>query len=96
MQKVKAAARTVTLSTDPGMVASALSTGSGFDLRSIKPGMLVETELDKVLPNGITVSTRHSEELPVVLRNEISPGRGWSWLHRSLLCGGHYGFPRIR
>lgn len=55
-QTVKAAARTVTLSADPTLVSSALAKGTAFDLRSLKPGMLVETIVDSVLSNGILVS----------------------------------------
>lgn len=55
-QTVKAAARTVTLSSDPSLVASAVAKGTAFDLRSLKPGMLVDTIVDSVLPNGILVS----------------------------------------
>ena len=56
VQTVKAAARTVTLSADPSLVSSALAKGTAFDLRSLKPGMLVETIVDSVLSNGILVS----------------------------------------
>lgn len=56
---MKAAARTVTLSADPSLVASALAKGTAFDLRSLKPGMLVDTIVDSVLSNGILVSQEH-------------------------------------
>ncbi|CAM9916716.1 unnamed protein product, partial [Ectocarpus fasciculatus] len=52
----EAAARTVTLTADPSLVASAVAKGTSFDLRSLKPGMLVETIVDSVLSNGILVS----------------------------------------
>ena len=55
-QAVKAAARTVTLSADPSLVASAVAGGTAFDLRSLKPGMLVDTIVDTVVSNGMLVS----------------------------------------
>lgn len=53
---VKTAARTITLSAETELVASAVTKGTGFDLRSLKPGMLVDTIVDSVLSNGILVS----------------------------------------
>lgn len=55
LQTVKAAARTVTLSADPLLVASAMTKGTAFDLRSIKPGMLVDTTVNSMLSNGMLV-----------------------------------------
>lgn len=55
VQMVKAAARTVTLSADPSLVAAALTKGTSFDLRSLKPGMLVDAMVDSVLSNGMLV-----------------------------------------
>lgn len=55
-QTVKAAARTVTLSAEASLVASAVATGTAFDLRSLKPGMLVDTMVDTVVSNGMLVS----------------------------------------
>lgn len=55
LQTVKAAARTVTLSTEASLVAAALTKGTSFDLRSLKPGMLVDTIVDSVLANGMLV-----------------------------------------
>ena len=55
-QTVKAAARTVTLSAEASLVASAVATGTAFDLRSLKPGMLVDTMVDSVVSNGMLVS----------------------------------------
>ncbi len=49
----------MTLSADPSLVASALAKGTAFDLRSLKPGMLVDTIVDSVLSNGILVSQEH-------------------------------------
>ncbi|CAN0376136.1 unnamed protein product, partial [Ectocarpus sp. 13 AM-2016] len=46
---VKAAARTVTLTADPSLVSSAVTQGTSFDLRSLKPGMLVDAIVDSVL-----------------------------------------------
>lgn len=54
-QEVRASAGTVTLSTEASLVASAVTSGTSFDLRSIKPGMLVDATVERVLSYGIVV-----------------------------------------
>ncbi|CAM9127824.1 unnamed protein product [Choristocarpus tenellus] len=56
IESVKVAARTLTLSVDPLAVSTAVTTGASFNLRSLKPGMLVKTTVDTVLPNGLLVN----------------------------------------
>ncbi|CAM9531056.1 unnamed protein product, partial [Hapterophycus canaliculatus] len=86
---VKAAARTVTLSANPSLVASAMAKGTAFDLRSLKPGMLVDTIVDSVLSNGILVSflgyfagcVDHNN-MPVVSGDGKDETKGWRPLFR--------------
>ncbi|CAM9504306.1 unnamed protein product, partial [Ectocarpus fasciculatus] len=88
-QTVKAAARTVTLTADPSLVASAVAKGTSFDLRSLKPGMLVETIVDSVLSNGILVSflgyfagcVDHNN-MPLVSGDGKEDSKGWRPLYR--------------
>lgn len=54
-QAVRASAGTVTLSTEASLVASAVTSGTSFDLRSLKPGMLVDASIEHILSNGIVV-----------------------------------------
>lgn len=63
---VKAAARTVTLSAEPSLVSTALAKGTSYDLRSLKPGMLVDTIVDNVLSNGMLVRHHMLYVLPVL------------------------------
>eukprot|EP00903_Cladosiphon_okamuranus_P010099 g9564.t2 len=89
IQTVKAAARTVTLSADPSLVSSALAKGTAFDLRSLKPGMLVDTIVDSVLSNGLLVSflgffagcVDHNH-MPVVSGDGKEEAKGWRPLFR--------------
>ena len=60
-QAVKAVARTVTLSAKASLVASAVTSGASFDLRSIKPGMLVDATVKSLLPNGMLVREKHAD-----------------------------------
>ncbi|CAM9284587.1 unnamed protein product, partial [Ectocarpus sp. 12 AP-2014] len=89
IQTVKAAARTVTLTTDPSQVSSAVTQGTSFDLRSLKPGMLVDTIVDSVLSNGILVSflgyfvgcVDHNN-MPLVSGDGKDEPKGWRPLFR--------------
>ncbi|CAM9794523.1 unnamed protein product, partial [Ectocarpus sp. 8 AP-2014] len=86
---VKAAARTVTLTADPSLVSSAVTQGTSFDLRSLKPGMLVDAIVDSVLSNGILVSflgyfagcVDHNN-MPLVSGDGKDEPKGWRPLFR--------------